>query len=85
MRLGVSPAAAPTPTGVFSQRFEALFRCAGALGYVVCFVPRRLSGLSMRECGAAECYPPLFATLSPALSVYLRKCGVTGSGSGQTT
>ena len=25
VRLGVSPAAAPTPTGVFSQRFEALF------------------------------------------------------------
>ena len=25
MRLGVSPAAAPTPTGVFNQRFEALF------------------------------------------------------------
>ena len=25
VRLGVSPAAAPTPTGVFNQRFEALF------------------------------------------------------------
>ena len=25
MRLGVSPAAAPTPTGVFNQSFEALF------------------------------------------------------------
>ena len=32
VRLGVSPAAAPTPTGVFNQRFEALFHCAGALG-----------------------------------------------------
>ena len=30
----------PTPTGVFTQRFEALFRRAGALGYVVCFAPR---------------------------------------------
>ena len=39
MRLGVSPAAAPTPTGVFNQRFEALFPCAGALGCVVCFAP----------------------------------------------
>ena len=53
VRLGVSPAAAPTPTGVFSQGFEALFPCAGALGCTVCFAPRRLSGLSMWECGAA--------------------------------
>ena len=27
MRLGVFPAAASTPTGVFNQRFEALFPC----------------------------------------------------------
>ena len=39
VRLGVSPAAASTPTGVFNQRFEALFPCAGALGCVVCFAP----------------------------------------------
>ena len=32
VRLGVSPAAASTPTAVFSQRFEALFPHAGALG-----------------------------------------------------
>ena len=37
VRLGVSPAAASTPTGVFNQRFEALFSHAGALGCVVCF------------------------------------------------
>ena len=43
VRLGVSPAAAPTPTGVFNQRFEALFSCAGALGCAVCFVPRHSS------------------------------------------
>ena len=40
VRLGVSPAAALTPTGVFNQRFEALFPCAGALGCMVCFSPR---------------------------------------------
>ena len=40
VRLGVSPAAAPTPKGVFNQRFEALFPRAGALGCVVCFAPR---------------------------------------------
>ena len=37
MRLGVSPASASTPTGVFNQRIEALFPRAGALGCVVCF------------------------------------------------
>ena len=39
MRLGVSPTAASTPTGVFNQRFEALFPRAGALGCAVCFAP----------------------------------------------
>ena len=40
VRLGVSPAAASTPTGVFSQRFEALFPRAGALGCMVCLAPQ---------------------------------------------
>ena len=53
VRLGVFPAAAPTPMGSFNQRFEALSPCAGALGYVVCFAPRCLSGLSVCKCGAA--------------------------------
>ena len=53
VRLGVSPAAAPTPMGVFNQRLEALFPRAGALGCMVCFAPHRSSDLSMRECGAA--------------------------------
>ena len=39
VRLGVSPAAAPTPMGFFNQRFEALFPRAGALGYVDRFTP----------------------------------------------
>ena len=59
VRLGVFPAAAPTPMGVFNQRFEALFLCAGALGCAVCFPPCHLSGLSAHQCGAAGCYPPL--------------------------
>ena len=76
MRLGVSPAAAPTPTGVFNQRFEALFPCAGALGYAVCFAPLRLSRfICERVWGLGvlpAALPALFsATLSPALSVYL--------------
>ena len=75
VRLGVSPAAAPTPTGVFNQRFEALFPRAGALGCMVCFAPRRSSGLSARMWGCGvlpTALPaPLSATLSLALSVYL--------------
>ena len=39
VRLGVSPAATSTPTGVCSQRFEALFPCAGAPGCAVCLAP----------------------------------------------
>ena len=76
MRLGVSPAAAPTPMGVFNQRFEALFPRAGALGYVVCFAPRHSSrficagvwGLGMLP---AALPAPFSTTLSPALWVYL--------------
>ena len=66
VRLGVSPAAPPTPTGIFNQRFEALFPPppAGALSCVVCFAPHHLSGLSVHECGAAGCYPLLCLPLS---------------------
>ena len=39
VRLGVSLAATSTSTGVFNQRFEALFPCAGVLGCEVCFTP----------------------------------------------
>ena len=89
VRLRVSPAAAPTPTGVFNQRFETLFPCAGALGYLVWFAPHRLSrficarvwGRGLRPAAS----PALFsATLSPAFWVYLRERGATGSASGQT-
>ena len=52
VRLGVPPAAAPTPKGIFNQRFEALFPRAGALGCAVCLAPCHLSGLSVHECRA---------------------------------
>ena len=38
--LGVSLTAASTPTGVFNQRFEALFPCPGTLGSMVCLTPQ---------------------------------------------
>ena len=66
VRLGVSPAAAPTPTGVFNQRFEALFPRAGALGYTVC-LPAVHPGLSVHKCWAAGCYPPHCLPHSPPL------------------
>ena len=77
VRLGVSPAAAPTPTGAFNQRSEALFPCAGVLGYAVCFAPRRLSRFICARVwghgGVLSCTlpAPFSATLSPALWVYL--------------
>ena len=77
VRLGVSPAAAPTPTDVFNQRFEALFCHAGAL------VPAICPGLSeqMWGCGVLPAALPaqFSATLSSALSVYLcTKVGMQG-------
>ena len=69
VKLGVSSAAAPIPRGVFNQRFEALLPRAGALGCAVCFDPHRWPGLSVCECGAAGCYPPLCLPHSPPLSV----------------
>ena len=77
VRLGVSPAAAPPPMGVFNQRFETLFPHAGALGYPVCFAPRHSSRfIHARVWGPAgvlpTALPALFSpTLSPALLVYL--------------
>ena len=41
-RLGVSPTAASTPTGVSNQWFEALFPHAGTLGCVVCYLVYQL-------------------------------------------
>ena len=76
MKLGVSPAVAPTPTHAFSQRFEALFPRAGALGYAVCFTPHHSSWfICVRMWGRgvlpAALPAPFSATGSPALSVYL--------------
>ena len=75
VRLGVSPAAAPTPTGVFTQRFEALFPSTGALGYEVCSAPHFILVYlcpNMGPWGATQrSICPFCTTLSPALSVYL--------------
>ena len=75
VRLGVSPAAAPTPTGSFNQRSEALFPPSWSPG---------LCGLLSSRSSWFICAPvwgrrvlpaalpaPFSATLSPALLVYL--------------
>ena len=86
VRLGVSPAAAPTPMGVFNQRFEVLFPRTGALGYEVCFAPHCSSRFICARVWGHRVLPtalsaPFSATLSPALWVYLCKCGAAGSAS----
>ena len=88
MRLGVSPAPVPTPTGIFNQRFEASFPRAGALGCAVCFTPRCLSGLFVRECGVRgathrSACPILHHSESGPLGLSVRECGATGSASGR--
>ena len=90
VRLGVSPAAAPTPTGVFNQRFEALFPSAGTLGYSVCFAPPPFVPVylcvSVGLQGATHCSacPVLHHSESGPLGLTVCECGSTGSASGQT-
>ena len=77
VRMGVPPTSASTPTGVFSQWFEALFPHAGALGCEVCFAPPPFvlvylcTNVGSRSLLPAALPAPFSATLSPALSVYL--------------
>ena len=68
MRLGVSSAAASTPTGVFNQWFEALFPQAGALGCEVCFPPQLFLPIYLHE-NVGPPAPP--ATLPRVLSAQL--------------
>ena len=61
----------PQPPRAFSIRgLRLYFPRAGDLGYSVCFAPHRLSGLSVGECGATGCYPPLCLPHSPPLRVW---------------
>ena len=87
VRLGVFTAAASTPTGVFTQRFEALFPkhwSPGLSGLLhpppfARFIYARMWGL------LPTALPAQFsATLSPALWAYLRECGAAGSACART-
>ena len=89
VRLGVSPAATPTPTGVFNQRSGALFPPPWSPGLCsllhsllfVWFICARMWGLGVLLTALPA---PFSTTLSPALSVYLSECGAAGSASART-
>ena len=89
VRLGVSPAATPTPTGVFNQRFEALFPHATALGYDLTlsppFVPVYLCmNVGLRGATRRSAYPVLCHCESGPLGLSVRDCRAAGSASGWT-
>ena len=90
VRLGVSPAAAPTPRGAFNQRFEAFISPSWSpglrSGLLLCppFVRFICGRMWCRKVLPAALPAPLSATLSPALCVYLCKCGTAGSASART-
>ena len=90
VRLGVSPAATPTPMGVFNQRFEALFPHTRALGWAVCFTPRRRLSVYLcvnvgpRGATCRSAYPVLCHSESGPLGLSVWECGATGSASAQT-
>ena len=95
VRLGVSPAAVPTPLGIFNQRFETLFPHTPAptlepWAARSASLPAVRSGLSMCECGvvgSATCCsacPVLRHSESGPLGLSVRECGTAGSASGQT-
>ena len=71
VRLGVSPTATSTPTGVFNQGFEALFPPRWSPGLHSLFrSPTVPPGLSMHECGAtgsASHHLVASASLQPGL------------------
>ena len=60
VRLGVSPTAASTPTGVYSQRFEALFPLGWNSGlHSLSHSPLVPPGLSAHDCGQWKVHNPL--------------------------
>ena len=91
VRLGVSPAAAPTPTGSFNQKSEVLFppRWSPWLHSLLCsppFVPVYLC-VSVGPRGATHCSacPVLRHSESGPLGLSVRDCRAAGSASGQTS
>ena len=78
VRLGVSPAATSTSTGVFNQRFEALFPHAGALGTQSILLPHSSSRFICVNVGLwgllAAALPALFHNPPPHWVCQLPPC-----------
>ena len=55
--------------GVFNQRFEALFPCAGTLGFAVCLTPQLFLPVYLRANIGPPCLPA--TALPPVLSAQL--------------
>ena len=71
VKLGVSPAVASTPIGVFSQWFEALFPHTGTLGCTVCYLVHQLllaSQLQLCPPCSTICYFTVSASSGLAVS-----------------
>ena len=90
VRLGVSPAAAPTSMGVFNQRCEALFPPSWSPGLHGLlrsppFIPAYLC-VNVGPWGAtrSSACPVLCHSESGPLSLSVHECGAAGSASGQT-
>ena len=90
VRLGVFPAPAPTPTGVFNQRFEALFppelqpwvaRSASLPAVRPVYLCANVGLRGATHCSAC---PALRHSESGPLGLSVRQCGAAGSASGQT-
>ena len=70
VRLGVSPAATSTPTGVF-RGLEALFPGAGALGCAFCFAPPQFLPVHLHANVRPPCSqtPPCRESSPPRLTI----------------
>ena len=77
MRLGVSPTAASTPTGVFNQWFEALFPWAGTLGGAVCHLVHQLLPCWPAAATTLPCKSSLPKLPISALPTSLDECFLT--------
>ena len=90
VKLGVSPAAAPTPMGSFSQRFEAFISprwSPGLRGLLrsLPLVPVYLcTSVGLRGATRLSACPVLPHSESGPLGLSVCECGAAGSASGQT-
>ena len=89
VRLGVSPAAAPTPTGIFTQRFEALFPpcwspgLRGLLHSLLLILVYLYVNVGLQGATHCSACPALRHSESGPLGLSVRECGAAGSASGQ--